>query len=67
MTTWLQSLQMNEILVYGLALGLPFVAIGFSAVATVVNAIIKHSERMAMINQGLDPDRLSPEVPQQAG
>jgi hypothetical protein len=61
---WLQSLQMGEILVYGLAFGLPVVAIMSSMVVAVVNALIKHRERMAMIEHGLDPDAPRGESPQ---
>ena len=63
MTTWLQSLQMHEIVLYGLVFGLPIVAIGFSSVVTITKALIKHRERMAMIEQGLDPD-YGPEEPE---
>ena len=59
MTTWMQSLQMHEILIYGLVFGLPVVAIGFSAVESIVKAIvkslIKHHERMAMIQYARFP------------
>ena len=53
---WLQSLQMGEILVYGCAFGLPVVAIGSGMVVAIVKALIKHRERMAMIEHGLYPD-----------
>ena len=56
MTTWLQSLQIHEILIYGLVFGLPVVAIGFSAVESIAKALIKHDERLAMIERGLAPD-----------
>lgn len=56
MTTWLLSLQMHEILLYGLVFGLPIVAIGFSSIETIIKAFMKHHERLAMIGQGLDPD-----------
>lgn len=56
MNVWLQSLEMHEILVYGLAFGLPIGVIASSSVATVVKAIIRHRERMAMIEAELDPD-----------
>jgi hypothetical protein len=55
MTNGLQ-LQMHEILIYGLVYGLPVVAIGCSGVETIVKALINHRERLAMIEQGLDPD-----------
>ena len=60
---WLQSLQMGEILVYGLAFGLPVVAIMSSMVVAIVNALIKHRERMAMIEQGLNPDDSPADAP----
>ena len=56
MNSWLQSLQMHEILIYGLVFGLPVVAIGFSEVVAIVKALIHHRERLAMIEHGLDPD-----------
>jgi hypothetical protein len=56
MSSWLQSLQMHEILIYGLVFGLPVVAIGFSEVVAIVKALICHRERLAMIEHGLDPD-----------
>ena len=56
MTNWLQSLQLHEILIYGLAFGLPIVAIGFSTVAAIVKSLINHRERMAMIEHGLAPE-----------
>ena len=56
MTTWLQSLQIHEILIYGLVFGLPVAAIGFSTVESIAKAIIKHHERLAMIERGLAPD-----------
>jgi len=59
---WLQSLQMHEILIYGLVFGLPVVIIGFHAAGAIVKAVIKHRERMAMIEQGLHPD-CPPEQP----
>jgi len=59
---WLQSLQMHEILIYGRVFGLPVVIIGFQAVVAIVTAVIKHRERMAMIEQGLHPD-YPPEQP----
>ena len=64
MTTWLQSLQMHEIVLYGLVFGVPIVAIGFSSVESIIKAVIKHHERLAMIEQGLAPDdyRAEPEV-----
>ena len=42
MTTWLQSLQMHEIVLYGLVFGLPIVAIGFSFIETTIKAFIRH-------------------------
>ncbi len=51
-----ESLQMHEVLVYGLVFGIPVLVIGSQAVVTVVKAVIKHRERMAMIEQGLNPD-----------
>ena len=56
MTTWLQSLQMHEILIYGLVFGLPVAAIGFSAVVAIVKALIQHHERLAMIEHALYPE-----------
>lgn len=57
---WLKSLQMHEILVYSLAIGLPVVVIVSQAIVSIVKALIKHRERMAMIERGLHPD-LPPE------
>jgi hypothetical protein len=57
---WLHSLQMHEILVYGVVFGLPILVIGIvlgsRTVVAIVNVVIKHRERMAMIEQGLNPD-----------
>ena len=63
MTAWLQTLQMHEIILYGLVFGLPIVVIGFSSVETIVKALIKHRERLAMIERGFDPDYY-PEQPE---
>ena len=62
MNSWLQSLQMHEILIYGLVFGLPIVAIGFSFVETIIKVLIKHRERRIMVEQGFDPD-YDPEQP----
>ena len=56
MNSWLQSLQMHEILIYGLVFGLPIVAIGFSFIETIIQALIRHRERQIMLEQGLDLD-----------
>ena len=63
MNSWLQSLQMHEILIYGLVFGLPIVAIGFSFIETIIKALIKHRERLIMDEQGLDLDYY-PEQPE---
>jgi hypothetical protein len=59
---WLQSLQMHEVLVYGIVFGIPILVIGSHTIVTIVKAVIKHRERMAMIERGLHPD-LPPEQP----
>jgi hypothetical protein len=59
---WLESLQMHEILVYGIVFGIPILVIGAHTVVTIVKAVIKHRERMAMIERGLHPD-CPPEQP----
>jgi hypothetical protein len=53
---WLRSLQMHEILVYGVVFCVPLLVIGAQAVVAIVKAVIKHRERMALIEQGLNPD-----------
>ncbi|MHB8972225.1 MAG: hypothetical protein ACYC3X_22885 [Pirellulaceae bacterium] len=53
---WLRSLQMHEILVYGIVFCVPVLVIGSQAVVAIVKAVIKHRERMALIEQGLHPD-----------
>ena len=63
MNSWLQSLQMHEILIYGLVFGLPIVAIGFSFIETTIKALIRHRERLIMVEQGLDLDYY-PEQPE---
>ena len=54
MNSWLQSLQMHEILIYGLVFGLPIVVIGFSFVEKTIQAIILHLERLKMLEEGID-------------
>ena len=56
MNSWLQSLQMHEILIYGLVFGLPIVVIGFSFIETTIKALIRHRERLIMDELGLDLD-----------
>ena len=63
MNSWLQSFQMHEILIYGLVFGLPIVAIGFSFIETTIKALIRHRERLTMLEQGLDLDYY-PEQPE---
>lgn len=63
MSSWLQSLQMHEILIYGLVLGLPIVVIGFASIGTTIKALIRHRERVIMMEQGLDLDDY-PEQPE---
>jgi hypothetical protein len=46
MTAWLRTLQIHEIVLYGLVFGLPIVAIGFSFVESIIKALIKHGERL---------------------
>ena len=65
MSSWLQSLQMHEILIYGLVFGLPVVVIGFAFLESTVKALIKHRERMIMHEEGLDLDYF-PEEPEVA-
>ena len=55
MNSWLHSLQIHEILIYGLVFGLPIVAIGFSFEPT-FKALIRRGERLIMVEQGLDLD-----------
>ena len=49
MNSWLQSLQMHEILIYGLVFGLPIVVIGFSLIETTIKALIRHRERLIIV------------------
>ena len=56
MSSWMQSLQMHEILIYGLIFGLPIVVIGFAFIEKIIKMLIRHRERLNMIDQGLDPD-----------
>jgi hypothetical protein len=60
---WLQSLQMHEVIVYGVLFVLPVLVIGSQALVAIVKALIKHRERMAMIEQGLNPDLPPGQVP----
>ena len=56
MSNWLQSLEMHEILIYGLVLGIPIAVIAFSFIESTIRAVIRHRERQMMFEQGLDPD-----------
>lgn len=74
MNSWLQSLQMHEILIYGLVFGVPIVVVGFSFIETIiketVKAILSHRERLIMNERelGLDyypePPNVAPEQPE---
>jgi hypothetical protein len=57
---WLQSLKMNEIIIYGCVFGIPAFAITTQMVLGIVKAVFKHRERMAMIERGMHPDELPP-------
>jgi hypothetical protein len=59
---WLRSLHMHEILVYGAVFGIPVLVIVSHAVVTIVKAVLRHRERMALIERGIHPDFL-PEQP----
>jgi hypothetical protein len=50
--TWLEFLSRPEVLVFMI----PIVAIVTGGVIAVVKALIRHRERMTMIEQGLHPD-----------
>lgn len=55
------SLLHNPIVIVFLV---PIVAIIVTGVVSIVKMVIAHRERMAMIEQGMDPDRKRPEEPE---
>lgn len=59
---WNQLLSHPEIVIPSLALCIPIVAILMSGITGIVKLVIAHRERMAMIQQGLDPDRSAEEI-----
>jgi hypothetical protein len=63
---WLRSLQMHEVIVYGVVFGIPLLVIGSHAIVTIVRAVLKHRERMAMIEHGIHPDLLPEQPPNEA-
>ncbi len=54
---WSSLLSRPEILIPGLALCIPIVAIVMGGITAIVKMVIYHRERMAMIQQGINPDR----------
>ena len=63
---WTSLLSRPELLIPGLALCIPIVAIIVGGITSITRRLIAHRERMAMIQQGIHPDH-PPEEDETAG